>query len=82
MLRVVIKQARIKKGLTIRQLALYSQVPRSCLSRFESGKADLPTVKLVRVLQQLGFEIKLSGFNLLDSGELAEYLQTVQLSKE
>ncbi len=82
MLRVAVKHARIKKGLTIRQLALYSKVPRSCLSRFESGKADLPTVKLIRVLQQLGFEIKLSGFNLLNPNDLAAYLQQTQPSKE
>lgn len=53
-LRILIKQRRIEKALTLRQLALYSKVNDSLLSRYEAGKADITSAKLLRVMSVLG----------------------------
>jgi transcriptional regulator with XRE-family HTH domain len=74
MLREAIVQARINKGLSMRQVALYAKVPIATLSRFENNKGDLHSHQLSRVLIFLGFSVQINSLNILKEEELQRYL--------
>lgn len=61
MLRFIIRDQRISRKLSIRQVALYAKVDHSMLSRFEAGKVDLASSKLERVMAFLGITISVEG---------------------
>jgi transcriptional regulator with XRE-family HTH domain len=57
MLHTLVKAQRLRKGWSIRQLALYSGVHQSRLSRFELGKGDIGSKQMIRVMLLLDFQI-------------------------
>jgi transcriptional regulator with XRE-family HTH domain len=56
-IRQQLKIARIQKGLSIRQLSLYSKIPASTLSEFECGSGDLSSTRIERVFRTMGMRI-------------------------
>jgi transcriptional regulator with XRE-family HTH domain len=57
MLHILIKEQRLRKGWSIRQLALYTGVHHSRLAKFELGKSDIGSKQMLLVMLMLDFTI-------------------------
>jgi transcriptional regulator with XRE-family HTH domain len=64
-----LKEARIKKGLTQRDLSEKIGVPQSHISKIESGKVDVRASSLIEIARALDLELKLVSQSLLPAIE-------------
>jgi transcriptional regulator with XRE-family HTH domain len=53
-LGLVLQQARLSKGMTVRTLALAADVPQSTVTRYEGGQREPRAYNLTRMAQALG----------------------------
>ena len=52
----LIREKRIKKGLTQEQLAEITQIGRVNITRYENGKITIPVSKAKKIASVLGFD--------------------------
>jgi transcriptional regulator with XRE-family HTH domain len=53
----ILRQARLRAGLTQRELAVRASTSQSVVARIEQGRSDPSTATLARLLAAAGFEI-------------------------
>lgn len=69
-LRSVIKQVRIKRGDSVRKVALYCRVHHSIVSRYENGWTDIKGDTLLKMLRHLGFELRYNGKSVWEADRI------------
>lgn len=64
-----LREARLRKGLSQRELSILSGVPQSHISKVESGAVDLRVSSLVAIARVLDLELLLVAKNSLPAVE-------------
>lgn len=54
----ILRQARLRAGLTQRELAVRARTSQSVVARIEQGRSDPSTATLTRLLAAAGFELR------------------------
>ena len=80
----VVREARIRAGLTQRQLARRAATSQSVVARIEQGHADPSTATLARLLAAAGFELRaeLTPVAVTDSHMLDDVERILSLTPE
>lgn len=55
----LLKEARLKKGLSQRSLSRKTKIPQNHISRIENGEVDLQTSTLIELSRALGLDLML-----------------------
>lgn len=53
----IIREARVQKGLTLKELAERTGVTESTFSRYESGKQNPPFEQMQKIAEALGLKL-------------------------
>jgi len=72
----ILREARLRAGLTQRELARRARTSQSVIARIEQGRSDPSTATLARLLAAAGFELRtqlipiaVTGSHMLDDVE-------------
>jgi transcriptional regulator with XRE-family HTH domain len=80
----ILRQARLRAGLTQRELAVRASTSQSVVARIEQGRSDPSTATLARLLAAAGFELRaeLTPIAVADTHMLDDVARILALTPE